>query len=1012
MKFLFVSIGDLHIENNKTIDTKKRQKLSDLINSKISKHSHLIIVCNGDIINSGTEEEYLFALDFLTDIQSDIEELNSEVDISYVFSPGNHDCDISDQSGLVEAINKKENETGKPKNYDNHINLMKKSNNQERFFSFCDLLKNPYMTEQIGQSELFRMFEYNYENGRIRIVNINSSLYFNKSTTQGDVLIDYEHLKSNVFEDESSYNILLSHYPIEWYRRDDVSKLDSVIEMFDACIVGHEHIGKISSVIVNNKTQIIVKNPMFNSNNKQINTGLTIIDFDSFEEIITYRLYEYNGNMFIENGKLFEIDLVESNGYSNKIATLVKETYTNKRKMDELIIGNTSTDIDKLYVDFPLRYSNFEIKKETLDENEELENLEYVTSDNIIFEDHAIYGFYGKLESGKSTLLNYYYFNLFENNLIPIYIDAKVFNRRLNEENISDVIQHQFKKQYETSFEVVLQNNLSVVYILDDLHQIEDDEIKHWTVDFLIKNSKFVLFSSSVSYQATDLKILKSNSIYQYEILELGQVEIYQLCENWMKMTGDYDKPDYHKKLIKIKGKINSITNKKYVPLNPFFVLLLLKANDENAGDELVNSNKRVYYEYLISKLIIDLSNNIDLSEIDIQVHFHELAFYIYNNEEPKFKNFVEHMQKKYNFDEEYPFTMRDFKNKLIRLNVITLNEHIVKFRYKFMYYTFLSKYIVQNIDNNPVDFKLLFDNILEEENSNLLLFLTQYFAKKTIIDEIIQKSDSLLFEYKEIEFNLDDLRIYNFFIVGVNDVKKIGKLKENNMELNKAIDRKKRETDNDIEEKGDLIKKLNQKQKEVIEASKMMLVINELLNNRHTGIVTENILKSAISLGRRVLSFFTAEYIEFMDMLSKKYAELEEIPDKDDQLEFVKGTTHMFLTIFISNTFNLGSTFNRPTLKKVIDENSEFDKLLYVVFNLNDDNEAVKFDMPRIKRMVHKYNKDKNYLLKGLVHSLLGYYLNYVGVSPRKTIEIAQYLNYPEKKQKELLHKTIVSKG
>ena len=68
MNVFMVHIGDLHLKKNVHIEDDKIIKISDALNEYVGKVSNVIIVCTGDIANSGSEEEYKIAKYFFQQI--------------------------------------------------------------------------------------------------------------------------------------------------------------------------------------------------------------------------------------------------------------------------------------------------------------------------------------------------------------------------------------------------------------------------------------------------------------------------------------------------------------------------------------------------------------------------------------------------------------------------------------------------------------------------------------------------------------------------------------------------------------------------------------------------------------------------------------------------------------------------------------------------------------------------------------------------------------------------------
>ena len=93
MNVLMVHIGDLHLKKNVHIEDDKIIKISDALNEYVGKVSNVIIICTGDIANSGSEEEYKIAKYFFNKLIYSLKErFGLYIEVCCV--PGNHDIQI------------------------------------------------------------------------------------------------------------------------------------------------------------------------------------------------------------------------------------------------------------------------------------------------------------------------------------------------------------------------------------------------------------------------------------------------------------------------------------------------------------------------------------------------------------------------------------------------------------------------------------------------------------------------------------------------------------------------------------------------------------------------------------------------------------------------------------------------------------------------------------------------------------------------------------------------------
>ena len=105
MKLLLLHLSDIHIKTAEDTIFGRVSKIVDAVKNLEPDVRSIICVLSGDITFSGSDEQYLCALDFISEIKAGLKpHLASEVPVYFVGVPGNHDCDFSDPSQAREVL--------------------------------------------------------------------------------------------------------------------------------------------------------------------------------------------------------------------------------------------------------------------------------------------------------------------------------------------------------------------------------------------------------------------------------------------------------------------------------------------------------------------------------------------------------------------------------------------------------------------------------------------------------------------------------------------------------------------------------------------------------------------------------------------------------------------------------------------------------------------------------------------------------------------------------------------
>ena len=155
MDLVITHITDIHIKTEE--DLYILMERTDSIVGAIAEvvrnenETTLLICVTGDVAYSGTEEQYTIAELFFDDIYEKIKERYIELDIQFVFVPGNHDCDFENEMNTVRTTVIKAGNA----NLDDAVTMKLCTSIQEKYFEFVDRYMNRNLAVSIRKNSIF-----------------------------------------------------------------------------------------------------------------------------------------------------------------------------------------------------------------------------------------------------------------------------------------------------------------------------------------------------------------------------------------------------------------------------------------------------------------------------------------------------------------------------------------------------------------------------------------------------------------------------------------------------------------------------------------------------------------------------------------------------------------------------------------------------------------------------------------------------------------------------------------
>ncbi|KAF3984273.1 MAG: TIR domain-containing protein [Methylococcales symbiont of Hymedesmia sp. n. MRB-2018] len=473
----------------------------------------------------------------------------------------------------------------------------------------------------------------------------------------------------------------------------------------------------------------------------------------------------------------------------------------------------------------------------------------------------------GENQSGKTTLCKKIILKLRENNFVPVYLfdEKKQYQGR-----IVNRIKSAFEKQYQ-SVEIEEIDQRRIVPIIDDFHCAKQKE-KHINELSVYKHQVIIvddIFSLNLK-QETLIRKFK-----HFKIKELSPSLRNKLIEKWTNLTDKaesgihndnalYQSIDSTTELINTS--LGKIMGSGIMPAYPFFILSVLTTYETfgTSLDHEITSQGHCYQALIYLYLTKEGVKN---EEIDTYINFlTELSFFFYKEDSniltvEDFKVFMGGYLKKYNL----PVKEEILLSKLEKTQIITLDScNNYSFRYPYLYYFFVAKYISEHIGDNREVVDLIIKNLDKDENAYITIFISHHSKSSYVLDKIVQNASNLFKSHVSASLKKEEVR---FFDDKLDIIIKAAlpatsstpeKERTNRLEIQDVEEeRNQLNEENDVQKAGDSDDDLSI---EIRRSIKTAEVMGRIIKNRAGSLEKENleiIFQKAMSVHFRILTSF-----------------------------------------------------------------------------------------------------------------------------------------------------------
>lgn len=771
-KLGIIFLSDIHFKSEDDYVISNIQSIVNRIKNKCLDADEIVIIVSGDIVFSGEKSQFEIAYYFFDDLKNELEKYIKK-NINILFSQGNHDSKF-EEDNLVRPI---------------IINSVLKGERinqstidacclpQQNFYEFEELFLNDTLDTKF-KDKLLTIKSLKIKSKAIYFITYNTAWLSQVHEEQGKVYFPIDLYKDELEKYKDGIVISIFHHPTKWHDSDKANYFDCHVEKIsDIILSGHEHTQDNFFKRRNLDEVVYIKAEALQEDSNTKKSKFCYVEVDTEKNKLKIERYE------------FKCDI-------GKYSATTQDEYTfntlNNNKMENFKLKKDFVDYLKdIGVNFkhPRKEQLFlqdifvypMLEEVIFDKSfENGESILLNTHD--IFEKTGIIILYGDDNSGKTSICKMFFSEYFSKGKYPLLIDGKKINAN-SIKNSEKLISNIFEEQYNGSYDLFIQEDMEkIILLIDDFHKCDlNDKQKILIISRLVTKypNIIILVDSEIEINNLFQKGRQTNEnleFQQYRIKKFGYQLRSKLVHKWNMIGFD----DYENNIeLQVKDdnaikRITTLIGKNYIPAVPFYLITMLQAFEVGNEHRLTDSAYGYYYEYLILQSINSIIN--EQGSVDAFQNFmiYMAKYFYYENK--KSLSYDEFQEIHAKFCKEYRIgeSFRTFKKfnilleNFLKVNIILEENNVYKFRYKYIYYYCIGKYLGREIDDDDVRKKIkdMIENLYVEEYANIVMFIIHHTKNKYILNELLKNINLMFYDREMVTLESDSKYLSDEYIV------------------------------------------------------------------------------------------------------------------------------------------------------------------------------------------------------------------------------------------------------
>jgi hypothetical protein len=725
-------LSDIHITDSLDPILARAQQIASAIGSQIGECKVVALVVSGDVAYSGKHDQYQLAIPFFREIRDRLSN-DFGLRVEFIICPGNHDCDFSiDQEFRELALARMA--TG---NMPSDRAIEECTSVQLAFFQFVEELCG------IQFSSLAERLRY-----QIRLEIDGKSVFFDCVNLSWVSRLKEEKVTFPISiiperKDVEGIAITVMHHPFNWLHPLAYREFRKRVRAkSDVVFTGHEHQWlAVETVDSDSGYSLQFEGGVLQDQKLPEYSTFSVVLIDIESERYKIQKYEWSGNIYAsaqlgEWGSYRKLTIAAQQG---------KWRFTDGFEADLSDVGlslranGQEISLQDIYV-FP------EVEATS---SESSDAKDFTSADDLITDEANSSGFViqGDERSGRSALLCQLARTYLSNGYVPLLISGREISRAA-ESDLEKILAREVARQLGESSDAYNQLPAAKkVFLIDDIDEIpiKSERAVEQLITRLRARAGVLVATATDVYETAhvvgEAETKGLSELPRYRVLPFGHLARTRLIKKWIYLTSDdsQSEDDRVARVDEAEKFLSAVLNRGIVPAYPLYLITLLHAAHSREKDALQDGGFGHYYEYIISEGI--LAAGIRKEKMDeIYSYCTQLAWFMcqkardYVSEE-EFTDFNKQFCAEF-FSVE--LTLR--KDELLRSRLISEAGGAISFRYSYLQYYFVARYLSENL-NEEVVWRYVEDSarhLYVRARANALVFLTHFTNRSEVIDVIL----------------------------------------------------------------------------------------------------------------------------------------------------------------------------------------------------------------------------------------------------------------------------------
>lgn len=755
MTAVILHLSDIHIKSAKDPILKRAKSIAACVFSSLPSASKIFIVVSGDIAFSGQADQYALAAVFFDEIRSAIV-AETDVPVSFIIVPGNHDCDFDKNNSARKMLIKSIDESDNP---DIDASVIETCTSiQGNFFAFRDRLESNPNT--YGDS-LWRTARYEVEGKSFSFECLNVSWVSKLKEEPGHLFFPIERYKAEK-SDCVDVRLVVLHHPLNWFSQTIYKPFRTFLRQTANIIIsGHEHQANVGIVHdAESEKSAYVEGCVLQGEKDLSDSAFNVVVLDIEVGQFSSTRYAWGGDMYkpTEEGSWADYhDLPAKRANPFPIAESFLERLDDPGAFFKHP-GQANITLSDIFVYPDLRkVGNGEEKRRSFISAQRLLSPD-VTADGALVE--------GEEKAGCTSLLFELYRQYHGRGFVPILICGKEL-RRTTDAEINSAMKHAVEVQYgkgyvDAFFQLPSAQKLLLIDNFDESSMKAADARADLLCE-LKKRFGHMVVTTGAMFEMREM--LDGDASRQLLVLQHYQLQPFgyllrsQLIERWFSLGADgtVDEATFIARCDQAERLMDVVMAKTVVPSHPLYLLTLLQSMEAGRSGDFKESALGHYYQYLLTEAF-QLSGVKPEKLTEIFQYSAHLAweFHLHRRSEltkDELREFNNRFSKQWVTVE---FSQR--LEVLLAARVLCQVGDEYKFRYPYIYYYLKGQYLSQNLSDLEVRAYIghCTQHLYVRDHANTVLFLAHHSTDEFVLNSIAESLHGLFRAHAPVTFEGD----------------------------------------------------------------------------------------------------------------------------------------------------------------------------------------------------------------------------------------------------------------